>query len=176
MTKATWSVPGMQVTRDDSGDACARAQGCACSDSEMKAYEEKLKKAAGWDKYVAPRTVGTPPAPPASSAPTGPPQLVGAGERLDALAQTSPTATRAELRDAARTFGRATPQPRPGRERRHPRAPPGRPAAARGIVHAGSARGRAEDGGAVFDKVLRSHSGNEFESHSCDGEINSMGW
>ncbi|MET8546187.1 relaxase/mobilization nuclease domain-containing protein, partial [Kitasatospora sp. NPDC004799] len=35
-------------------------------------------------------------------------QLVGAGELLDALAQTSPAATRTELREAARAFERAT--------------------------------------------------------------------
>ncbi|MCX4755721.1 RICIN domain-containing protein [Kitasatospora purpeofusca] len=54
-TKAT----GMQLTRDDSGDACARAQGHTCSDAEKKAYDEKLKKAAAWDKCVAQWTVGT---------------------------------------------------------------------------------------------------------------------
>ncbi|MFD8321411.1 relaxase/mobilization nuclease domain-containing protein [Kitasatospora purpeofusca] len=72
-------------------------------------------------------------------------QLVGAGELLDALAQTSPTATRTELRDAARVFERAT--------RSHVRAENADiralRSAARGIVHAGSALGRGEDGGAT---------------------------
>nr|BFD94048.1 relaxase/mobilization nuclease domain-containing protein [Kitasatospora sp. Xyl93] len=72
-------------------------------------------------------------------------QLVGAGEILDALAQTSPAATRAELREAARAFERAT--------RSHVRAENADiralRSAARGIVHAGSALGRGEDGGAT---------------------------
>ncbi|MFD7737697.1 hypothetical protein [Streptomyces sp. MJM8645] len=72
-------------------------------------------------------------------------QLVGAGEILDALAQTSPAATRAELRDAARAFERAT--------RSHVRAENADiralRSAARGIVQAGSALGRGEDGGAT---------------------------
>ncbi|MFC9329051.1 relaxase/mobilization nuclease domain-containing protein [Kitasatospora sp. NPDC057015] len=72
-------------------------------------------------------------------------QLVGAGELLDALAQTSPAATRAELREAARAFERAT--------RSHVRAENADiralRSAARGIVHAGGALGRGEDGGAT---------------------------
>ncbi|MFD8703618.1 mobilization protein [Kitasatospora sp. NPDC059648] len=72
-------------------------------------------------------------------------QLIGAGELLDALAQTSPAATRAELREAARAFERAT--------RSHVRAENvdirALRSAARGIVHAGSALGRGEDGGAT---------------------------
>ncbi|MGW3073914.1 relaxase/mobilization nuclease domain-containing protein [Kitasatospora sp. NPDC001132] len=72
-------------------------------------------------------------------------QLVGAGEILDALAQTSPAATRAELREAACAFERAT--------RSHVRAENADiralRSAARGIVHAGSALGRGEDGGAT---------------------------
>ncbi|MFJ8442825.1 relaxase/mobilization nuclease domain-containing protein [Kitasatospora griseola] len=72
-------------------------------------------------------------------------QLVGAGELLDALAQTSPAANRAELRDAARAFERAT--------RSHVRAENtdirALRSAARGIVHAGTALGRGEDGGAT---------------------------
>ncbi|WP_053650483.1 mobilization protein [Streptomyces sp. XY431] len=72
-------------------------------------------------------------------------QLVGAGELLDALAQTSPAASRAALRDAARTFERAT--------RSHVRAENADiralRSAARGIVHAGGALGRGEDGGAT---------------------------
>ncbi len=70
-------------------------------------------------------------------------QLVGVGELLDAVAQTSPAATRAELAAAARAFERAT--------RSHVRA--GRAdtralrSAARGIVQAGGALGRGEDGG-----------------------------
>ncbi|MEU8928179.1 mobilization protein [Kitasatospora sp. NPDC048545] len=71
--------------------------------------------------------------------------LVGTGELLDALAQTSPAATRAELRDAARSFERAT--------RSHVRAESADiralRSAARGIVHAGGALGRGEDGGAT---------------------------
>ncbi|MFF3069216.1 relaxase/mobilization nuclease domain-containing protein [Kitasatospora sp. NPDC057936] len=69
--------------------------------------------------------------------------LVGTGELLDALAQTSPAATRTELREAARAFERAT--------RSHVRAENADIRAlrstARGIVHAGSALGRGEDGG-----------------------------
>lgn len=70
-------------------------------------------------------------------------QLVGAGELLDALAQTSPAATRAELAAAARTFERAT--------RSHIRAEHAETralrSAARGIIQAGGALGRGEDGG-----------------------------
>ncbi|MFB8086897.1 relaxase/mobilization nuclease domain-containing protein [Streptomyces sp. NPDC055992] len=70
-------------------------------------------------------------------------QLVGAGELLDALAQTSPAATRAELGAAARAFERAT--------RSHIRAERAETralrSAARGIVQAGGALGRGEDGG-----------------------------
>ena len=72
-------------------------------------------------------------------------QLVGAGELLDAIAQTSPAANRTELRDAARAFERAT--------RSHVRAENADlralRSAARGIVHAGGALGRGEDGGAT---------------------------
>lgn len=70
-------------------------------------------------------------------------QLVGAGELLDALAQTSPAATRAELAAAARAFERAT--------RSHIRAEHTETrafrTAARGIIQAGGALGRGEDGG-----------------------------
>ncbi|SDS64918.1 hypothetical protein SAMN05216371_0342 [Streptomyces sp. TLI_053] len=48
-----------EQTGDDVSAACARAQGHTCSDAEKKAYEEKLKKAAAWDKCVAQWTVGT---------------------------------------------------------------------------------------------------------------------
>ncbi|WP_435178216.1 relaxase/mobilization nuclease domain-containing protein [Actinacidiphila sp. bgisy145] len=69
-------------------------------------------------------------------------QLVGTGELLDAVAQTSPAATRAELAAAVRTFERAT--------RSHIRAEHADAralrSAARGIIHAGSALGRGEDG------------------------------
>ncbi|WP_326765327.1 relaxase/mobilization nuclease domain-containing protein [Streptomyces sp. NBC_01591] len=70
-------------------------------------------------------------------------QLVGAGELLDALAQTSPAATRTELAAAARSFERAT--------RSHVRAEHAESralhSAARGIIQAGGALGRGEDGG-----------------------------
>ncbi|MFF9784187.1 relaxase/mobilization nuclease domain-containing protein [Streptomyces nigrescens] len=70
-------------------------------------------------------------------------QLVGVGELLDAVAQTSPAATRAELTAAAREFERAT--------RSHVRAECADTrairSAARGIIQAGSALGRGEDGG-----------------------------
>ncbi|WP_285570264.1 mobilization protein [Streptomyces sp. RTGN2] len=70
-------------------------------------------------------------------------QLVGAGELLDAVAQTSPAANRAELVAAARAFERAT--------RSHVRAERADfralRSAARGIVQAGGALGRGEDGG-----------------------------
>jgi hypothetical protein len=72
-------------------------------------------------------------------------QLVGVGELLDAIAQTSPTSTRKELAEAARAFERAT--------RSHIRA--GRAdnrairSAARGIIRAGNALGKGEDGGAT---------------------------
>ncbi|MFF5336917.1 relaxase/mobilization nuclease domain-containing protein [Streptomyces sp. NPDC013181] len=70
-------------------------------------------------------------------------QLVGTGELLDALAQTSPAATRAELAAAARAFERAT--------RSHIRAEHADHralrSAARGMVQAGGALGRGEDGG-----------------------------
>lgn len=70
-------------------------------------------------------------------------QLVGAGELLDAVAQTSPAATRTELVAAARAFERAT--------RSHVRAERADiralRSAARGIIQAGGALGRGEDGG-----------------------------
>ncbi|MFI1887788.1 hypothetical protein [Streptomyces jumonjinensis] len=70
-------------------------------------------------------------------------QLVGTGELLDALAQTSPAATRTELRQAARAFERAT--------RTHERAAQADHralrSAARGVLRAGDSLGRGEDGG-----------------------------
>ncbi|NBE51652.1 relaxase/mobilization nuclease domain-containing protein [Streptomyces boluensis] len=70
-------------------------------------------------------------------------QLVGVGELLDAVAQTSPAATRAELGAAARAFERAT-RSHVRAERADTRA---LRSAARGIVQAGGALGRGEDGG-----------------------------
>ncbi|MGW1539799.1 relaxase/mobilization nuclease domain-containing protein [Streptomyces sp. NPDC002309] len=70
-------------------------------------------------------------------------QLVGIGELLDAVAQTSPAATRAELAAAARAFERAT-RSHVRAERADTRA---LRSAARGIVQAGGALGRGEDGG-----------------------------
>ncbi|MGW3341167.1 relaxase/mobilization nuclease domain-containing protein [Streptomyces sp. NPDC001009] len=70
-------------------------------------------------------------------------QLVGVGELLDAAAQTSPAATRAELGAAARAFERAT-RSHVRAERADTRA---LRSAARGIVQAGGALGRGEDGG-----------------------------
>ncbi|MFD5327978.1 relaxase/mobilization nuclease domain-containing protein [Streptomyces sp. NPDC127092] len=70
-------------------------------------------------------------------------QLVGVGELLDAVAQTSPVATRAELAAAARAFERAT-RSHVRAERADTRA---LRSAARGIVQAGGALGRGEDGG-----------------------------
>ncbi|MFI0721923.1 relaxase/mobilization nuclease domain-containing protein [Streptomyces sp. NPDC021224] len=72
-------------------------------------------------------------------------QLVGIDEVLDAVVQTSPAATRAELAAAARSFERAT--------RSHVRAEQvdsrAMRSAARGIIRAGGALGRGEDGGAT---------------------------
>ncbi|MFB4193364.1 hypothetical protein [Streptomyces carpaticus] len=72
-------------------------------------------------------------------------QLTGLGELLDATAQTSPASTRQELREAARGFERAT--------RHHLGAQRGDQqalrSAARGIILAGNALGRGEDGGAT---------------------------
>ena len=65
------------------------------------------------------------------------------GELLDAVAQTSPAATRTETRRARSLLRARHPQPRPRRARR-PRAIR---SAARGIIQAGSALGRGEDGG-----------------------------
>ncbi|WP_127360933.1 relaxase/mobilization nuclease domain-containing protein [Actinacidiphila soli] len=70
-------------------------------------------------------------------------QLVGVGELLDAVAQTSPAATRAELGAAARSFERAT-RSHVRAERADTRAIR---SAARGIIQAGGALGRGEDGG-----------------------------
>ncbi|MGW1052901.1 relaxase/mobilization nuclease domain-containing protein [Streptomyces sp. NPDC002521] len=70
-------------------------------------------------------------------------QLVGVGELLDAVAQTSPVATRTELGAAARSFERAT-RSHVRAERADTRAIR---SAARGIIQAGSALGRGEDGG-----------------------------
>ncbi|WP_335970411.1 relaxase/mobilization nuclease domain-containing protein [Streptomyces sp. CA2R106] len=72
-------------------------------------------------------------------------QLVGIGEVLDAVAQTSPAATRAELVAAARSFERAT---RSHIRAEHADARAMR-SAARGIIQAGGALGRGEDGGAT---------------------------
>ncbi|WP_329576663.1 MULTISPECIES: relaxase/mobilization nuclease domain-containing protein [unclassified Streptomyces] len=70
-------------------------------------------------------------------------QLVGVGELLDAVAQTAPVSTHEELSKAARTFERAT--------RSHIRAEHADHralrSAARGIVRAGNALGKGEDGG-----------------------------
>ncbi|UUN25424.1 relaxase/mobilization nuclease domain-containing protein [Streptomyces sp. FIT100] len=70
-------------------------------------------------------------------------QLIGVGELLDAVAQTSPASTRKELAEAARAFERAT--------RSHTRAEHADHralrSAARGIVRAGNALGKGEDGG-----------------------------
>ena len=70
-------------------------------------------------------------------------QLIGVGELLDAAAHTSPAATRTELAAAARAFERAT--------RSHIRAQHADTralrSAARGIIQAGNALGRGEDGG-----------------------------
>ncbi|AJT68633.1 hypothetical protein T261_7031 [Streptomyces lydicus] len=72
-------------------------------------------------------------------------QLVGVGELLDAVAQTSPASTRKELAEAARAFERAT--------RSHTRAEHADNrairSAARGIIRAGNALGKGEDGGAT---------------------------
>ncbi|MFD5030251.1 relaxase/mobilization nuclease domain-containing protein [Streptomyces sp. NPDC058405] len=70
-------------------------------------------------------------------------QLVGVGELLDAVAHTSPAATRAELCSAARSFERAT-RSHVRAERADTRAIR---SAARGIIQAGGALGRGEDGG-----------------------------
>ncbi|MFG2712293.1 mobilization protein [Streptomyces goshikiensis] len=72
-------------------------------------------------------------------------QLVGMGELLDALAQTSPVSTRGELSQAARAFERAT-RSHIRAERSDNRAIR---SAARGILRAGDALGRGEDGGAT---------------------------
>ncbi|MFG3117867.1 relaxase/mobilization nuclease domain-containing protein [Streptomyces sp. NPDC048197] len=72
-------------------------------------------------------------------------QLVGVGEILDALAQTSLGATRSELREAAQHFERAT--------RSHTRAKDKEMyalrRAANQIVHSGTALGRGQDGAAT---------------------------
>ncbi|HBF81478.1 MAG TPA: mobilization protein, partial [Streptomyces sp.] len=70
-------------------------------------------------------------------------QFMGVGELLDAVAQTSPAATRTELAAAARAFERAT-RSHVRAERTDTRA---LRSAARGIVQAGAALGRGEDGG-----------------------------
>ncbi|MDJ1136261.1 relaxase/mobilization nuclease domain-containing protein [Streptomyces iconiensis] len=72
-------------------------------------------------------------------------QLSGLGEVLDAVAQTSPASTRQQVTAAARAFERAT--------RFHTRAERADDRAvrfaARGIIQAGNALGRGEDGGAT---------------------------
>jgi hypothetical protein len=72
-------------------------------------------------------------------------QLVGVGELLDALAQTAPASTRGQLAEAARAFERAT-RSHIRAERADNRAIR---SAARGIVRAGGALGKGEDGGAT---------------------------
>lgn len=69
-------------------------------------------------------------------------QLIGTGELLDALAQTSPVHIRAELREAAHAFEHAT-RSHVHAQHAHNRA---LRQAARAIVHAGPALGRGEDG------------------------------
>ncbi len=80
-------------------------------------------------------------------------QLIGVGEVLDALAQTSPRSSRAELQAAARHFERAT--------RSHIRAKNQEMYALRRaagqIVHSGTALGRGQDGAAtalILDVVI----------------------
>ncbi|WP_328549861.1 relaxase/mobilization nuclease domain-containing protein [Streptomyces sp. NBC_00366] len=70
-------------------------------------------------------------------------QLAGVGELLDALAQTAPASTRKELAEAARAFERAT-RSHIRAERADNRAIR---SAARGIIRAGGALGKGEDGG-----------------------------
>ncbi|MGW2339512.1 relaxase/mobilization nuclease domain-containing protein [Streptomyces sp. NPDC001661] len=74
---------------------------------------------------------------------SGAAQLVGIGAVLDAATQTAPTSTRKELAEAARAFERAT--------RSHIRAEHADHralrSAARGIIRAGNALGKGEDGG-----------------------------
>ncbi|MGW7517787.1 relaxase/mobilization nuclease domain-containing protein [Streptomyces sp. NPDC054796] len=72
-------------------------------------------------------------------------QLSGLGEVLDALAQTSPASTRQQTLAAARAFERAT-RFHTQAERAEGRAVR---SAARGLVRAGNALGRGEDGGAT---------------------------
>ncbi|MGW9046942.1 relaxase/mobilization nuclease domain-containing protein [Streptomyces lydicus] len=72
-------------------------------------------------------------------------QLVGVGELLDAVVQTSAASTRKELGEAARAFERAT-RSHIRAERADNRAVR---SAARGIIRAGNALGKGEDGGAT---------------------------
>lgn len=72
-------------------------------------------------------------------------QLSGLGEVLDAVAQTSPASTRQQVAEAARSFERAT-RFHTRAERVDDRAVR---SAARGIIQAGNALGRGEDGGAT---------------------------
>ncbi|GAA1708305.1 relaxase/mobilization nuclease domain-containing protein [Streptomyces yatensis] len=72
-------------------------------------------------------------------------QISGLGEVLDAVAQTSPAATRQQTTEAACVFERAT-RWHSRAERANNRAVR---SAARGIVRAGNALGRGEDGGAT---------------------------
>ncbi|MFF4450194.1 hypothetical protein [Streptomyces sp. NPDC001502] len=71
--------------------------------------------------------------------------LVGMGELLDALAQTSPASKRSELNQAARAFERAT----CSHIRAERSANRAMRSAARGILRAGVALGRGEDAGAT---------------------------
>ncbi|MGW3493116.1 relaxase/mobilization nuclease domain-containing protein [Streptomyces sp. NPDC001020] len=70
-------------------------------------------------------------------------QLVGVGELLDAVAQTAPASTRRELAQAARAFERATRSHILAEHTDHRALR----SAARGIVRAGNALGKGEDGG-----------------------------
>ncbi|MFI0155773.1 relaxase/mobilization nuclease domain-containing protein [Streptomyces lydicus] len=72
-------------------------------------------------------------------------QLVGIGELLDAVAQTSPASTRKELAEAARAFERAT-RSHIRAERADNRAIR---SAARGVIRAGNALGKGEEGDAT---------------------------
>ncbi|MGW5017072.1 relaxase/mobilization nuclease domain-containing protein [Streptomyces cacaoi] len=72
-------------------------------------------------------------------------QLSGLGEVLDAVAQTSPASTRQQVTEAARSFERAT-RWHTRAERADDRAAR---SAARGIIQAGNALGRGEDGAAT---------------------------
>ncbi|MGW4101679.1 relaxase/mobilization nuclease domain-containing protein [Streptomyces sp. NPDC004976] len=123
-----WALPAEPTTADGSGP-----QQPALPDMTGPAFARRRATAATWQALLIIDQ---------SDDGTAAAQIAAAGEVLDALAKTSAAHTRAELREAAFVFERAS--------RSHVRAVRGHDRtlrqAARDLVHSGPALGRGEDG------------------------------